>query len=121
MTKFDKAPAPIDFDSYKKKLKFTSPAVAALEKIYKSTALPKYTAELPTLEAKRRASLLEVAKSVVGNVNKDLDALNKQLDSFETSRITRDTSVGEMKTRFPHIAKEVEAEIKNHQWLKDSV
>ena len=28
---FSKAPAPIDFDSYKKKLKFTSSAVDALE------------------------------------------------------------------------------------------
>ncbi len=47
----------------------------------------------------------------------DLKDLNAQLEEFETIRITKDTSVGEVSDRFPQIAAEVESEIKHHQWI----
>ena len=119
--KYGKAPAAIDFGAYKKKLKFTAGAVDALEKTYKSKSLPEYSASLPSFEAKKRAALLSVVKSTVAAAKADLDSLNAQLSAFEDGRITTSTSVGELRSRFPTIAKEIETEIKEHQWAKDSL
>lgn len=44
--------------------------------------------------------------------------LNAQLDEFETIRISKTTSVGELNNRFPQFAKEIEHEIKHHEWAK---
>jgi hypothetical protein len=49
----------------------------------------------------------------------DLQDLASQLDEFEKIRITKDSSVTDMNKRFPHIAREIEKELKNHQWAKD--
>lgn len=120
-SKYAKAPAPIDFSAYKKKLKFTAAAVDSLEKVYKGKKLPQYSAALPPFEAKKRAMLVSVVKSTVSAAQADLDNLNGQLKAFEDGRITPGTSVGELRSRFPTIAKEIEKEIKEHQWAKDSL
>ena len=64
--------------------------------------------------------LLSVVRSTVGAAKADLESLNAQLSAFEDGRITTSTSVGELRARFPSIAKEIEKEIKEHQWAKDS-
>jgi len=119
--KYGKPPAAVDFGAYKKKLKFTAAAVDTLEKAYKGKSLPQFTAALPAFEAKKRALLLSVVKSTVAAAQADLDGLNGQLKAFEDGRITTDTSVGELRSRFPTIAKEIEKEIKEHQWAKDTL
>lgn len=48
----------------------------------------------------------------------DLEQLNSQLADFEKIRISKTTSAEELSDRFPHLAKEVEQEIKNHEWAK---
>jgi len=118
--KYGKSPAVIDFNSYKNKLKFTSAAVTTLENAYKNRSLPKYTAALPDFEAKKRAEMLTVAKSVVASTKLELQELSNQLDAFETVKITHDTSIGDLRNRFPKLAKEIEEEINTHQWGKDS-
>jgi len=110
--KYVKPPAAIDFSSYKKKLKFTAAAVDSLESAYKKKSLPTYSAMLPAFENKKRAMLLSVVKSTVEAAKTDLEALQAQLSAFEEGRITKDTSVGELRDRFPQIAKEAEEEIK---------
>lgn len=119
--KFVKAPAAIDFGAYKDRLKFTKDAVDKLEKVYGGRSIPQYSATLPAFESKKRAAMLAVAKSTVDATKADMDALKSQLASFEEGRITEETSVGELENRFPGIAKEVEDEIKNHEWAKDSM
>ena len=119
--KFVKAPAAIDFAAYKDRLKFTKEAVGALEKVYNDRKLPQYTATLPAFEAKKRAAMLSVVRSTVDATKQDLEVLSKQLESFEAGRITEDTSVGELEDRFPAVAAEIETEIKNHEWQKDSM
>ena len=119
--KFVKAPAAIDFAAYKDRLKFTKEAVGALEKVYGDRKLPQYTASLPAFDAKKRAAMLTVVKSTVDATKQDLEVLSQQLASFEAGRITEDTSVGELEDRFPAVAKEIEEEIKNHEWQKDSM
>ncbi|KAJ1434736.1 hypothetical protein B484DRAFT_446412 [Ochromonadaceae sp. CCMP2298] len=117
-SKYIKEPEAIDFAAYKGKLRFTSSAVESLEAAYKGKELPIYTATLPAFEAKRRAMMASVAKSVVDLAKQDLEQLQGQLDDFEKIRISKDTSMKELSDRFPQFAKEVEQEIKNHEWAK---
>ena len=46
----------------------------------------------------------------------DLVDLQAQVKSLEQTRISATTSVAELNQRFPHFAREVEHEIKNHEW-----
>ena len=119
--KYVKAPAAIDFESYRARLKFTADAVGDLEKVYGSKSIPKYSASLPAFEAKKRAAMMAVVKSTVEATKIDLENLNGQLAAFEEGRITDDTSLNMLENRFPAIATEVESEIKEHQWIKDSL
>lgn len=50
----------------------------------------------------------------------ELELLNLQLTAAKESRFNRDTSSDQTTDRFPAIGKEVEEEIKTHQWLKDT-
>lgn len=119
--KFASNPSPIDFESYKKKLRFTSSAVDSLEKVYASRQLPKYVAVLPEFEAKKRAAVMEIAKSTVAAANVDLQNLNKQLKDFEKFRITDLTTYKQLRNRFPQIGMEIENEINEHKWMKDAM
>ena len=93
----------------------------SLQKAYASKSLPTYNATLPAFEAKKRSVMLSIAKSTVAAAKADLENQKLQLAAFEENRITPETSIGQLKTRFPHIAKEIEGEIKNHEWAKDSM
>lgn len=117
-SKYSEQPEKIDFEGYKKKLKFTASAVSALEKTYANKKLPTYHATLPAFEASKRAAVLGVVRNIVDAAKEDLNVLNAQLDEFEKNRISRDTTYGELRSRFPQFAKEIEAEIKNHEWGK---
>jgi hypothetical protein len=63
---------------------------------------------------------LDVVKSTVTAANAELDILNKQLASAEQNRFNKETSTGQTLNRFPGLGNEVEQEIKDHQWLKDT-
>jgi heme oxygenase len=108
----------IDFDSYKKKLKFTSAAVGNLENVYKNKKLPTYSAALPSFQANKRNSVLAVVRNIVEAAKDDSALLNHQLEEFEKTKISKDTTYGEYRQRFPAFANEIEAEIKNHEWTK---
>ena len=57
-SRYSSTPAKIDFATYKSKLKFTSPAVDALEKAYSTRKLPQYHATLPAFELQKRAAIV---------------------------------------------------------------
>ncbi len=116
--KLEQEPAKIDFESYKNKLKFTGSAVTTLEKVYKSKTLPTYTATVPAFEVNKRQQLLVAVKQVVEAAKADIEKLNAQLDEFEKTKITKDTTYAELSERYPQIAKEIEVEVHNHQWSK---
>eukprot|EP01039_Chlorochromonas_danica_P008331 gene8331-9184_t len=115
--RYAKEVEPINFAAYKNKLRFTSAAVDALEKVYQDKKLPVYTAQTPELELKKRELLLKAADEIVQAVHAELEGLNKQLEAFEKIRITKDTTYEELAERFPHLVRDVEEEIKNHQWF----
>ena len=119
-SKFSAAPVAIDFAGYKKKLRFTSPAVDALEKAYQARKLPQYHAKLPEFEVKKRETILNVVRSTVAAAQTDLGDLKITLENFENERVTKDTSVKQLEQRFPTIAKEIEGEIVRHEWFVDN-
>lgn len=116
--KLNQEPAEIQFDSYKKKLKFTAGAVNSLEQAYKNKKLPTYYATLPAFEASKRAAVLSVVRDIVSAAKEDIELLNTQLEEFEKSKISKDTTYGELQSKFPSFAKEVEAEISARDWNK---
>jgi hypothetical protein len=63
---------------------------------------------------------MTVLNSTVAAAEQDTAVLTRQLELFESIRITPDTSVAELKDRFPHLAREIEKEIDNSQWIKDT-
>ena len=109
----------IDFGAYGSKLKFTGATVKDIEKMYSSAKLPQYTATVPAFEAQKRAAMMESVKATVAAANNDNIAIAKSVEEFEKFRITKDTSYGELEARFPHLAKEVEEEVKNHKWCEN--
>ena len=87
--------------------------------MYASATLPKYTASVPAFETQKRAAMMETVKATVAAANTDLTEIQKSLEEFEQFRINKDTSYGDLEQRFPHLAKEVETEIKEHRWCEN--
>ena len=92
-----------------------------MQTVYKNRSLPSYSATLPAFESKKRSVMLSVAKSTVAAAKADLESQKQQLAAFEENRITQSTSIGQLKARFPHLAKEFEQVIKTHECAKDSM
>ncbi len=57
-----------------------------------------------------------VLQDTVKAAEEYLKEIEEQLESFEALRIKKDTSVGEIKSRFPDVARSVEEEIKFQSW-----
>tara|TARA_B100000674_G_C37267182_1_gene657265 strand:+ start:252 stop:470 length:219 start_codon:yes stop_codon:yes gene_type:complete len=48
-----------------------------------------------------------------------LAELEGMIAEAEANKTTRDTTIDDVLARHPHIAKEIDDEIENHQWWKD--
>lgn len=116
--KFGQAPEKIDFSAYKSKLKFTARAVDELQDVYKKRTLPNFHATLPSFEAKKREMMLSVINRIAEAAKEDLKILEEQLVELEKTKVTKETTYGDMTSRFPNVAREIEQEIKNHEWSK---
>ena len=58
-----------------------------------------------------------MVKSTIAAAEADLVTLKSQLDSFESNRFTKDSTVDDVFKKFPQVGKKIEQEIKNHDWL----
>eukprot|EP01034_Spumella_vulgaris_P028943 gene28943-35900_t len=116
--KYSAAPEPVNFGAYKSKLRFTSSAVDVLEAAYNKRSLPVFTASVPDFETKQRQLQLASVKNLINSVQADLADLNAQVAVFEEIRIRENTSTDDLAQRFPQIAREIETEITNHEWLQ---
>jgi predicted nuclease with TOPRIM domain len=65
--------------------------------------------------------MLEVVNSTVEAAKADLELLHAEIAKFEENRMTRETSAADLDHRFPEVAKEIEGEVKAHEWFKSSV
>jgi hypothetical protein len=114
--KYGDKPSAIDFSAYKKKLKFTGATVDKLEALYNSRQSPDYFAQVPEFEVQKREVTQQVLERIVEARKQDIAELQTQLVELEGFKITDETTIGELYDRFPEIATEIEAEIKNHEW-----
>jgi len=114
--KYGQAPETINFAAYKAKLRFTASAVDTLEKVYANKKLPNFHATLPAYEAQQREAVVATVDKIVNAAKEDLAILQAQLAETADLQITKDTTFAELSARFPQYAREVEQEIKNHEW-----
>ena len=63
---------------------------------------------------------MEMVKSTVDAARGELDLLNGQLVAAQGNQFTKETSTKQAFERFPGVGREVEKEIKSHEWLKDT-
>lgn len=115
-SKYGTKPSEIDFSAYKKKLKFTGATVDKLEAAYKSRASPNNYAKVPEFYVTKRQVTLQVLERIVEARKADIAELESQLGELANFKITSETTTGELCDRFPELAREIEAEIKNHEW-----
>lgn len=116
-----KAPEPINFDAYKKQLKFTAAAVDALQKVDKNKSLPTYHASLPSVEVKKREMMASVIEKISELARADIEESKAQLEELEKVRITPETTVDDLNARFPQFGRDIEKEIDTVQWSKSVV
>lgn len=117
--KFAGEPAAIDFGAYKSRVKFSGAAVDALQKQAAETKLAEQTFAVTAEEKAKRESLRTLVNDTVEASKEELSLLKSELQSWEQNSITLDTTTAELLNRHPGLAKEIEQEIKNHQWGKD--
>ena len=119
--KYSSAPTPVDFKSTKAESIRAKDLVANLESFYKSTKLP---AEVHAWDAADKAA----KEAMIGQAEQDqaetkalIAELEELVSARTTNRTSRTTSVKDIYKLYPEIEKEVEAEIDDRKWFKDTM
>ncbi|KAL3768549.1 hypothetical protein ACHAWO_011504 [Cyclotella atomus] len=118
--KFSAPPTPIDFAAAKKSVRDVA-LVEALEKMYKSAKPPAETFAWSAEDQAKKAQLVEDAKADMAFTKEMIDDTEKEIVYMRLNKTTRDMSVNDMKEIYPDIAEEVENEIENREWFKDTL
>ena len=108
---------PINWARYEKAI--SSPElVASFKKEYEGLQYPTYSDDVESkTEAEFKTLLAEAAEIKKGSEARAAE-LEELLASLLAHRTTRDTTIDEVGTQFPHLDKEIKEEDKNHQWSK---
>eukprot|EP00574_Skeletonema_japonicum_P009248 CAMPEP_0201722964 /NCGR_PEP_ID=MMETSP0593-20130828/7158_1 /ASSEMBLY_ACC=CAM_ASM_000672 /TAXON_ID=267983 /ORGANISM="Skeletonema japonicum, Strain CCMP2506" /LENGTH=169 /DNA_ID=CAMNT_0048213989 /DNA_START=24 /DNA_END=533 /DNA_ORIENTATION=+ len=118
--KYSAAPGPIDFAAAKKSVRDVS-LVESLEKMYTSSSPPPLTYEWSKEDQDAKAQLIEDAKAGLAFTQEMIEDTEKEIAFLRTNRTTREISTSDMKEIYPDIAEEVEKEIEDRQWFKDTL
>lgn len=117
--KYTTDPTPIDFASAKKSVRDTE-LVSMLESFYTSNSPAPETYEM-SAEEKTKSDETIAYLTELDAANKELlPVLEKEIDFFTTTRTTKDTTVFDMKVNYPLIHEEIEDELENREWFKDT-
>eukprot|EP00944_MAST-04C_sp_MAST-4C-sp1_P011397 g11397.t1 len=119
---YEGEPAPIDFAQYRKDIQ-ASNIVDEFEVStpYNSIVYPEIQLSEETI-AEMNASMDKILAdaSVMREESVSrLAELESMIAEAEANKTTRDTTIDDVLARHPHIAKEIDDEIENHQWWKD--
>ena len=68
-----------------------------------------------------KAKQIEDAKARQGFTQEMIEDAERELTFMKDNRLSRDMSVSDMKEIYPDIAEEVETEIENREWFKDTL
>ena len=118
--KYSAPPSPIDFASAKKSVRDVS-LVEALEKMYSSSSPPAETYEWSAEDQAAKAEQIEDAKSGLAFTQEMIEDTQKELAYMRVNKTSRDTYVSDLKEVYPDIAEEVETEIEERKWFKDTL
>lgn len=118
--KYSSKPSPIEFDSYKKKIRDNA-LVSNLESFYKSASVPPEVHVWSEEDRLEKAAQIEEAKKMANDQLKDIEETENHISHLKANYTTRDTSVGEMMEVYPDIAEEVEQEIVERKWFADVI
>jgi hypothetical protein len=112
-------PAPIDFTKANKSVRDKA-FVSTLESFYKSNQPPVETHVMPESEIQHSEETIAYLKEL-DTLNKEfLPVLEKEIEFYETTRTTKETTVFEMRVNYPLIHEEIENELEDRDWYKDS-
>ena len=89
--------------------------------MYKSNKPPSETYEWSAEDQADKAKQIEDAKGRQAFTQEMIEDTEKELVFMRQNRLSRDMSVGDMKEIYPDIADEVETEIENREWFKDTL
>mmetsp|Transcript_40332 Transcript_40332/g.66049 ORF Transcript_40332/g.66049 Transcript_40332/m.66049 type:complete len:138 (-) Transcript_40332:224-637(-) len=118
--KYSAPPAPIDFAVAKKSVRDVA-LVDALEKMYTSSSPAAETYDWSADDQTKKAELIEEAKAGLAFTQEMIEDTEKEIAFLRVNRTTRDVSTNDMKEVYPDIAEEVETEIENREWFKDTL
>jgi hypothetical protein len=112
-------PTPIDFNKAKTSVR-DKELVLMLENFYKSSQPPAETYVMPESEKKDAADTLTYLKELDEMNEEFLPVLEKEIEFYETTRTTKDTTVFDMRVNYPLIHEEIEDELERREWFKDT-
>jgi len=118
--KYSAAPSPIDFATAKKSIRDKA-LVDGLEQFAKSFTPPAQTYEWSEDDKASKLQLIEDAKAGEDFTKEMIEDTQKEIAFMRTHRTTRAVSTSDMKEIYPDIAEEVETEIENREWFKDTL
>mmetsp|Transcript_22502 Transcript_22502/g.31384 ORF Transcript_22502/g.31384 Transcript_22502/m.31384 type:complete len:172 (+) Transcript_22502:57-572(+) len=118
--KYSAPPAPIDFAAAKAAVRDKA-LVDSLEKLYASGNPPAETHAWSTEDKADKAHQIEEAKVRQAFLADVVAETEKEIAFMKATRTTRDTDASDLKESYPDLAEEIENEIENREWFKDTV
>lgn len=118
--KYAAPPTPIDFASSKSAVRDKA-LVEALEQLYTSNKPPAETYEWSAEDRADKEQLIEDAKERNVFTQEMIEDTEKELAFMRRNRTNREMSGADMKELYPDIAEEVEKEIEDREWFKDTL
>jgi len=112
----------VNFAKYRDALasKQSKEVVQALEKEFKSVQLPKFVDDSADEVKVAMEKLTATAKDQMEKSKARAKELEDHIAMLEANRTTRDTTMEDALSTYPDIRKEIESELKNEQYLKDT-
>ena len=117
--KYGSPPPPIDFATAKKSIK-DKELVNVLEAFYKANHPPAETHEWPAEEKAHAENHLAFVRDQSAFNEEALPILENEVKFLKTARTTRDTTYLDMCMNYPSIHEEIEDEIEERKWFKDT-
>lgn len=117
--KYHKPPPPVDFAPAKKTIR-DKVLVEALESFYKSYQPPPEIHQMPETEKDSQVETLEMLKEADAMHKELIPVLEAEIDFLQKSRVTVDTTVFDLEQNYPLIHEEIEDELDQRDWFKDT-
>ena len=118
--KYSAPPTPIDFNKSKGTIRDKA-LVENLEKFYTASTPPPETHEWSAEEQANKKAQIEEAKGRLAFTQEMIAETEYEIEFMKANMTTRETTGSDVKEAYPDIAAEVETEIENREWFKDTV